>query len=139
MLTCKHVVPVMREQGGGAIINISSVSGIIGGHNLAAYNASKGAVRLLTKSVALHCARRGYNIRCNSVHPGATESAMQDDILATSNMTASEIETYKTTRTPMGRFGLPLDIAQAILFLASNDSAFMNGSEVVVDGGYTAH
>ena len=64
---------------------------------------------------------------------------MQDDILATSNMTASEIETYKMTRTPMGRFGQPLDIAQAILFLASNDSAFMNGSEVVVDGGYTAH
>ncbi len=81
---------------------------------------------------------RGYNIRCNSVHPGATESPMQDDILATSNMSPDEIMKFIENRNLLGRYGKPIDIANAIVFLASNDSSFMTGSEVVVDGGYTA-
>jgi NAD(P)-dependent dehydrogenase (short-subunit alcohol dehydrogenase family) len=141
-LGTKHGINAMKTRPADAdsasIINLSSTAGLVGSATSAVYSMTKGGVRLFTKSTAIEVRARGYNIRCNSVHPGATESAMQDDILATSNMTAAEIETHKATRTPMGRFGQPLDIAQAILFLASNDSAFMTGSEVVVDGGYTA-
>ena len=119
-------------------MNMSSTAALVGIAPYLAYSAAKGGIRSMTKSIAAYCKAGKLPIRCNSVHPGATESAMQDDILATSNMTAAEIETHKATRTPMGRFGKPLDIAQAILFLASNDSAWMTGSEMVVDGGYTA-
>ena len=141
-LGTKHAINAMKtrptDADSASIINLSSTAGLVGSATSAVYSMTKGGVRLFTKSTAIEVRARGYNIRCNSVHPGATESAMQDDILATSNMTAAEIETHKATRTPLGRFGQPLDIAQAILFLASNDSAFMTGSEVVVDGGYTA-
>ncbi len=141
-LGTKHGIAAMKtrpaEADSASIINLSSTAGLVGSATSAVYSMTKGGVRLFTKSTAIEVRARGYNIRCNSVHPGATESAMQDDILATSNMTAAEIETHKATRTPLGRFGQPLDIAQAILFLASTDSAFMTGSEVVVDGGYTA-
>ena len=141
-LGTKHGINAMKtrpiDADSASIINLSSTAGLVGSATSAVYSMTKGGVRLFTKSTAIEVRARGYNIRCNSVHPGATESAMQDDILATSNMTAAEIETHKATRTPLGRFGQPLDIAQAILFLASNDSAFMTGSEVVVDGGYTA-
>ena len=141
-LGTKHAINAMKSRPADAdsasIINLSSTAGLVGSSTSAIYSMTKGGVRLFTKSTAIEVRARGYNIRCNSVHPGATESAMQDDILATSNMTAAEIETHKATRTPMGRFGKPLDIAQAILFLASNDSAWMTGSEMVVDGGYTA-
>ncbi len=141
-LGTKHGIAAMKtrpaEADSASIINLSSTAGLVGSATSAVYSMTTGGVRLFTKSTAIEVRARGYNIRCNSVHPGATESAMQDDILATSNMTAAEIETHKATRTPLGRFGQPLDIAQAILFLASTDSAFMTGSEVVVDGGYTA-
>ncbi len=141
-LGTKHGIAAIKtrpaEADSASIINLSSTAGLVGSATSAVYSMTKGGVRLFTKSTAIEVRARGYNIRCNSVHPGATESAMQDDILATSNMTAAEIETHKATRTPLGRFGQPLDIAQAILFLASTDSAFMTGSEVVVDGGYTA-
>ena len=141
-LGTKHGINAMKNRpkdaDSASIINLSSTAGLVGSSTSAIYSMTKGGVRLFTKSTAIEVRARGYNIRCNSVHPGATESAMQNDILATSNMTASEIETHKTTRTPMGRFGQPLDIAQAILFLASNDSSWMTGSEMVVDGGYTA-
>ncbi len=141
-LGTKHAIGAMKTRPADAdsasIVNLSSTAGLVGSATSAVYSMTKGGVRLFTKSTAIEVRARGYNIRCNSVHPGATESPMQDDILATSNMTAAEIETHKATRTLLGRFGMPLDIAQAILFLASNDSAFMTGSEVVVDGGYTA-
>ena len=141
-LGTKHGINAMKNRpkdaDSASIINLSSTAGLVGSSTSAIYSMTKGGVRLFTKSTAIEVRARGYNIRCNSVHPGATESAMQNDILATSNMTAAEIETHKTTRTPMGRFGQPLDIAQAILFLASNDSSWMTGSEMVVDGGYTA-
>ena len=80
-LGCKHGVRVMKEFGAGSIINLSSVSGMIGGFNLAAYNSSKGAVRMLTKSVALHCARAGYGIRCNSIHPTFFETPMLESMI----------------------------------------------------------
>lgn len=141
-LGTKHAINAMKgrpaDADSASIINLSSTAGLVGSSTSAVYSMTKGSVRLFTKSTAIEVRARGYNIRCNSVHPGATESAMQDDILATSNMSPAEIETHKATRTSLGRFGQPLDIAQAILFLASNDSAFMTGSEVVVDGGYTA-
>jgi len=141
-LGTKHGINAMKNRpmdaDSASIINLSSTAGLVGSSTSAIYSMTKGGVRLFTKSTAIEVRARGYNIRCNSVHPGATESAMQNDILATSNMTVAEIETHKTTRTPMGRFGQPLDIAQAILFLASNDSSWMTGSEMVVDGGYTA-
>ncbi len=141
-LGCKYGVQAIkrtsREPGaGGSIVNISSVSGLIGGHNLAAYNASKGAVRLLTKSVALHCARRGYNIRCNSVHPTFIDTPMvraMMDGAPDPDILRSKLE----RQVPLGRLGEPDDIAWGIVYLASNESKYMTGAEFVVDGGITA-
>jgi NAD(P)-dependent dehydrogenase (short-subunit alcohol dehydrogenase family) len=141
-LGTKHAIGAMKNRPADAdsasIVNLSSTAGLVGSATSAIYSMTKGGVRLFTKSTAIEVRARGYNIRCNSVHPGATESPMQDDILATSNMSPDEIKAYMETRNLLGRFGKPIDIAKAILFLASNDSAFMTGSEVVVDGGYTA-
>jgi len=137
-LGCKHGITLMKENGnGGSIVNISSVAGIIGAPQLAAYCASKAAVRMLTKSVALHCARKGYGIRCNSVHPSYTDTPMVDGMVEQHR----EPDRYRAAlegASPMGRLGAPDDIAGAILYLASDDSKFMNGAEVVVDGGLTA-
>ncbi|MEE8247540.1 MAG: glucose 1-dehydrogenase [Alphaproteobacteria bacterium] len=136
-LGCKHAIPAIRESGGGAIINLSSVSGLVGGHNLAAYNASKGGVRLLTKSVALHCARKGYNIRCNSVHPTFIDTPILEPILARAE--DPELMRQKLARqVPIGRLGRPEEVAAGILYLASDESAFMTGAEFVLDGGITA-
>ncbi len=136
-LGCKHAIPAIRESGGGAIINLSSVSGLVGGHNLAAYNASKGGVRLLTKSVALHCARKGYNIRCNSVHPTFIDTPILEPILARAE--DPELMRQKLARqVPIGRLGRPEEVAAGILYLASDESAFMTGAEFVLDGGVTA-
>ena len=136
-LGCKHAIPAIKESGGGAIINLSSVSGLVGGHNLAAYNASKGGVRLLTKSVALHCARKGYNIRCNSVHPTFIDTPILEPILARAE--DPELMRQKLARqVPIGRLGQPEEVAAGILYLASDESAFMTGAEFVLDGGVTA-
>ena len=137
-LGCKHGVIAMKETGGGAIVNLSSVSGLIGGHNMTAYNASKGAVRLLTKSVALHCARKGYNIRCNSLHPGGTETGMFDETLRHRGITPEAFRDMAKTRNPLGRLAQPIEIAHGALFLASDESSFMTGSELALDGGYAA-
>ena len=141
-LGTKHAIGAMKNRPAGAdsgsIINLSSTAGLVGSATSAVYSMTKGGVRLFTKSTAIEVRARGYNIRCNSVHPGATESPMMDGILASSNMSLDEIKNYTEKRNLLGRFGKPIDIARAILFLASNDSAFMTGSELVVDGGYTA-
>jgi NAD(P)-dependent dehydrogenase (short-subunit alcohol dehydrogenase family) len=141
-LGTKHGIGAMKNRPADAdsasIVNLSSTAGLVGSATSAVYSMTKGGVRLFTKSTAIEVRARGYNIRCNSVHPGATESPMQDDILATSNMSPEEIKAFIETRNLLGRYGKPIDIAKAILFLASNDSAFMTGSELVVDGGYTA-
>lgn len=136
-LGCKHAVRVMKERGGGSIINMSSVAGLIGNGNLAAYGASKGGVRLLTKSVALHCARKGYNIRCNSVHPSFVKTPMLQAMIAAGRDPA-KMEANCTNAAPLGRLAQPIEVARTVLFLASDESAFTTGAELVVDGGLTA-
>ncbi|TXL73286.1 SDR family oxidoreductase [Vineibacter terrae] len=136
-LGCKHAVRVMRASGGGSIVNISSVLGLRGTAGTPAYAASKGAVRLLTKNVAVHCARHGYNIRCNSVHPGYIETPMIASRLTRSvdNMTGRQ---HLENLHPMGRLGQPEEIARLVLFLLSDESSFSTGAEFVADGGLTA-
>jgi 3(or 17)beta-hydroxysteroid dehydrogenase len=137
-LGCKHAIRGMRQCGAkGSIINISSVAGLVGAENLPAYCSSKGGVRLLSKSVALHCARKGYGIRCNSVHPTFIETPMVDGLA--SLMGGVEAGKAKLARMiPLGHIGEPDDIAYAVLYLASDESKLMTGSEFVVDGGTTA-
>jgi 3(or 17)beta-hydroxysteroid dehydrogenase len=136
-LGCKHAVRVMKDRGGGSIVNLSSVAGIVGAGNLAAYSASKGGVRALTKSVALHCARKGYNIRCNSVHPSFAETPMLQSMLAAAR-NPQKLHSSFENAAPLGRLAQPIEIARTILFLASEESAFTTGAELVVDGGLTA-
>jgi 3(or 17)beta-hydroxysteroid dehydrogenase len=136
-LGCRHGVRVMKQGRGGSIVNLSSVSGIIGGHNLAAYNASKGGVRLLTKSVALHCARKGYGIRCNSVHPGFVETPMLDEVVR-QGRDPSDTRAKLQASVPLGRNARAEEVAAMIAYLASDESAFVTGAEFVIDGGVTA-
>tara|TARA_R110002072_G_scaffold46082_6_gene127895 strand:- start:1238 stop:2020 length:783 start_codon:yes stop_codon:yes gene_type:complete len=136
---CQKAVLQMRENG-GSIINLSSVFGLVGGSG-AAYNASKGAVRLLAKSVAVHCGNMGYNIRCNSVHPGFIWTPLVKNLVPfmdEGNLTEDGLKAMLTERHPIGRLGEPEEVAKAILFLASDDSSFITGTELVIDGGYTA-
>jgi len=136
-LGCKHAIRVMKRYGGGSIVNMSSVAGLVGAANLAAYSASKGGVRLLTKSVALHCARRGYNIRCNSVHPSFADTPMLQSMIASARDPQKRADSFARAA-PLGRLAQPEEIARTILFLASDESAFTTGAELVVDGGLTA-
>jgi NAD(P)-dependent dehydrogenase (short-subunit alcohol dehydrogenase family) len=127
------------KQAGGAIVNVSSIEGIIGEPLIAAYNASKGGVRIFTKSAALHCAGQGYGIRINSIHPGYVETPMVSG--AVGQMSAQAGQAFQQevlSRIPLGRLARPAEIAAAIAFLASDDAAYMTGAELVVDGGYTA-
>ena len=135
----RAAIAVMRERG-GSIINISSIEGIVGEANTAAYNYSKGGVRIFTKSAALHCATQGYPIRVNSVHPGYILTAMVEGALASMPEEQSKNMTERLMREiPMGAMGEPLDIANGCLFLASDESRYMTGSELIIDGGYTCH
>lgn len=136
-LGTKHAILAMKETGGGSIVNISSIEGIIGDPNLAAYNASKGGVRIFTKSAALHCAKAGYKIRVNSVHPGYIWTPMVEGFLNETEDPAAGKEGLVALH-PIGRLGVAGDIANGILYLASDESSFMTGSELVIDGGYTA-
>lgn len=120
----------------GSIVNFSSTMGIVGSPTTAAYVASKGAVRLFTKSAALHCAKSGYNIRVNSVHPGWIRTPMSAGAL--DELAKSGAGNKAIDMTPMGRVGEPDDIAYGVLYLASDESGFMTGAELVIDGGYTA-
>lgn len=137
-LGTKHAIRgIRRSDGGGSIINLSSIEGLIGDADLAAYNGSKGAVRLLTKSAALHCAKRGYGIRVNSIHPGHIMTQMVVNYFNSQpDPDAAWADIH--SRYPSGRLGEPRDIAYAVLYLASDESRFMTGAEMVVDGGYTA-
>jgi 3(or 17)beta-hydroxysteroid dehydrogenase len=134
---CKHGVRVMKGGGGGSIINLSSVAGIIGAPNMAAYCSSKGAVRTLTKSVAMHCARMGYGIRCNSIHPAFIETSMMQGLVQTlGDPTRARAGLAKSI--PLGRIGDPEDVAAAVAYLASDDARFVTGAELPVDGGLLA-
>ncbi len=135
-LGCKHAISAMRKSGGGSIINISSIAGIIGGANMAAYNSAKAGVRLLSKSVALHCAKNGDNIRCNSVHPTFIDTPILDSFKAA---VGAERALEKFARqVPLGRVGEPNDVAYGVLYLASDESKFVTGAELVIDGGISA-
>lgn len=141
-LGCKHAIPAMaktiKEQGGGgSIVNISSVLGLRGASYAMAYCASKGAVRALTKNVALHCAQLKYGIRCNSVHPGYIDTPMIAPRLAATvdNMSGRQ---WLEELHPLGRLGRAEEVASMILFLLSDESGFSTGSEFVCDGGLTA-
>lgn len=133
-LGTKYAVEAMKKAGGGSIINLSSIEGLIGDPTLAAYNASKGGVRLFTKSAALHCAKSGYKIRVNSVHPGYIWTPMVQGL----TKDTAEARQKLVDLHPIGHLGEPNDIAYGILYLASDESKFMTGSELVIDGGYTA-
>jgi len=124
---------------GGSIINIASIEGIIGEGALPAYNASKGGVRIFSKSAAIHCARNGLKIRVNNLCPGFAQTQMVSDALASLEPQQAQAFAEKTlARIPMGRFARPSEIAAAIVFLASDESSYVTGSDLVVDGGLTA-
>lgn len=131
-LGMKAAMPLLRASGNGSVINTSSVLGLVGGGGAAAYTASKGAVRLLTKTAAVEYARE--NVRVNSVHPGVIATPMIRALLDEQGDRQPDI-----VRTPMARAGRADEVAPAMLFLASDESSFVTGSEVVVDGGLTAH
>ena len=135
-LGCREAVRTMRERG-GAIVNLSSVSGLVGDPDNAAYDASKGGVRLLTKSVALYCARQGYGIRCNSVHPGGIDTPMVRSYFSARPDPAAE-EREWLRHSAIGRLGRPEEIASLILYLASDEAGFVTGAEFTIDGGSTA-
>lgn len=137
-LGCQNAVRVMKGNGElNSIVNISSVAGLVSGWQMACYSPSKAAVRLLTKSVALHCARAGYPIRCNSVHPAFIDTPMvQGGIDADADPDKARKRLVRMV--PMGRIGEPNDIGYMILYLASDESKFTTGAEMVVDGGCTA-
>lgn len=124
---------------GGSIVNVASIEGLIGEPLVPAYNASKGGVRLFTRSVAAHCARQGYAIRVNALCPGYVETPMvQGALAAAPDEQAQAMLDYLRQRIPMGRMARPEEIAKAMLFLASDDSSYMTGTDLVVDGGYLA-
>jgi 3(or 17)beta-hydroxysteroid dehydrogenase len=134
-LGTKFAIEAMKKNGSGSIINISSVAGLIGNPDAAAYHASKGGVRSFTKAAAIECSKAGYgyNIRVNSIYPGVINTRMAEDLRKDENK-------YKTALSwhAMGHFGEPEDVASGVLYLASDESKFLTGSELVIDGGWTA-
>ena len=137
-LGCKHAIPLIAKAGGGAILNISSVAGLIGARDSAAYCESKGGLRMLTKTVAMHCAHRKNGVRCNSVHPVYTDTPMVGQMLAESRQPEKMLEAMKAM-IPLGRLGTPEELAAMAVYLVSDEAAFVTGAEFVFDGGYTAN
>ncbi len=136
-LGCKYALPIMRAHQPGSIINISSIAGLIAAHNYASYNAAKAGVWMLSKSVALHCARTAPGIRSNSVHPTFIKTPILDGMAAT--MGGQEAAYAKLARqVPLGRLGEPKDVAYLVLYLASDESNFVTASEFKIDGGISA-
>jgi NAD(P)-dependent dehydrogenase (short-subunit alcohol dehydrogenase family) len=129
----KVAIPALRRSGGGSIVNTSSIYGIVGSGGSAAYHASKGAVRLLTKTAALEYAPDG--IRVNSVHPGYVNTPMIEQALPEANVSMLKL---LGEQVPLGRLAEPEDIARGVLYLASDESSYVTGSELVIDGGVTA-
>ena len=139
-LGTQKAIGAMKTSGGGSIVNISSIEGLVGDRRMVAYDASKGGVVMLSRSAALHCAKNNYNIRVNTVHPGFIDTKMVEGFL---RAIAEDGDVAKARRDlealhPLGHLGEPDDVAYAVLYLASDESKFATGSELVVDGGYTA-
>ena len=132
-LGMKHVMPLMARAGKGSVINVSSVAGLVGSPRSAMYSASKGAVRAMTKAAALEFAVRG--VRVNSIHPGLIDTAMADYASGTAGRSKQDLGQLMS---PMGRLGTADEVGGLALFLASDDSSYMNGAELVLDGGFTA-
>lgn len=139
-LGLKHCIPAIAQTGSGSIINVSSVAGLKGSPNLAAYSMTKGGVRLLSKSVAKECAAAGLEIRVNSIHPGIIETAIWDKmgLPGTEGLNEVDKEAIAAGAVPAGKLGKPRDIADAVVFLASDESRYINGSELVVDYAFSA-
>jgi 3(or 17)beta-hydroxysteroid dehydrogenase len=140
MLGCKHAVRAMKANPGGprgSIVNVSSITGFIGLASAAAYTASKGGVRLLTKSVAVHCARNYRDIRCNSLHPGAIDTPMNQAAFDASG-DPEGMRAFFSSVQPIGRMATSLEMANCALFLASDEASFVTGTELVADGGWLA-
>ena len=135
-LGCKAGVAKMKSSGGGSIINMSSMTGVRAQADLVAYNAAKAAVTHMTKSVALHCAKQGYGIRCNSVHPGLIRTPIIDKVLAQSDNADAVYDSWVSTH-PIGRLGTPEEIAAICIYLAADESGFATGAEFRIDGGST--
>jgi 3(or 17)beta-hydroxysteroid dehydrogenase len=125
-LGCKHALPLMHESGGGSIINMSSIASHLGYPIYFAYSAAKGAVRAMSKAIAVHCQMNGYEIRVNSLHPGAIDTAMIDKMISDLGLDNKE------NLSPVG-LGQPEDVANVVLFLASDESRFVNGTEILID------
>ena len=142
VLGCRAAIPAMRRNNAASIINISSLAADMGTPMFAPYGAGKAAVRQFTKSVALYCAAQGYGIRCNAVLPGFIETPMSEEVLKgaiSAKFVDSETVRRKMLKTiPLRTFGKPRDIAYAVLYLASDESAFVTGTEIFVDGGVSA-
>ena len=132
---CKASIPAMKRRGGGSIINMSSVASHLGYPVFFAYSAAKGAVRSMTKSIAIHCQMNGYNIRCNSIHAGAIDTPMVRDSFAQLGMGAPDPDKHDPAN-PVG-IGRPIDVANLVLYLASDESRFMNGAELMLDNALT--
>ena len=140
-LGVKHAIPAMRDSGGGSIINMSSVAGLKGSANLAAYNATKGGVRIFTKGVALECAQNRWNVRVNSVHPGIIDTPIWTKLNPEFQDDGSHVldpEAIAAVAVPGGVLGSPTDIANGVVFLASDESSYITGTELVIDGGLSA-
>ncbi len=137
-LGCQKALPLMKDHQPASIVNISSIAGLIASDTMPGYNASKAAVWMLTKSVALYCAKRGWNIRCNSVHPTFVDTPILDGMVAASGKDKDVIMGKLARQIPLGRVGEPDDIANGVLYLASDESKFMTGAELKLDGGISA-
>lgn len=134
-LGCKYILPLIAGRGGGSIINFGSINSMVGAGNAIAYVASKGGVRLLTKSIALHCARMRNNVRCNLVCPGYIDTPMLGEWLS---IQPSEAHDRIAAACPMGRLGQPAEVAGLVAYLASEEAVSVTGGEFVVDGGFLA-
>ena len=137
-LGCQKALPLLKDNQPGSIINISSIAGLIASDTMPGYNASKAAVWMLTKSVALYCAKMGWDIRCNSVHPTFIDTPILDGIVASSGKPKDVIMDKLARQIPLKRVGQPDDIANGVLYLASDESRFMTGAELKLDGGISA-
>tara|TARA_Y100000590_G_scaffold396873_1_gene477955 strand:- start:26039 stop:26854 length:816 start_codon:yes stop_codon:yes gene_type:complete len=131
LLGMKHAIPFLRKQQGGSIINVSSIHGIVGAHTVTSYQAAKGAVRQLTKAAAVQYSKE--NIRVNSVHPGFTKTPLTTELF-----TNPELHSNRISQIPLGRFADSEEIAMGIVFLASDESSYVTGSELIIDGGVIA-
>lgn len=135
-LGCKAALPLMATGAPGSIVNISSIAALVAGHNFAAYNAAKAGVHLLTKSVALHAARKGYGVRCNSIHPAFIDTGMVDEVVRAD--TPEQAREKLAKQVPLGIIGTVEDVGWAVIYLASDESRFITGAELKLDGGLSA-